>query len=325
MDIYDQRTVLDFQKFTFSGHLRSHVYKVLDENIKLGHADYACYWSLELVCSGLVHSLWNTLFHSAAVHINRGAPNVFTYLVQQYETFGPHESRYSVINMTDIRNNAEVKLLLCQVACSTALCRKSKLPALPKIKPEHDFLQVVIEENIKAPSATYARAFMKPEDPINLFVATNELAYSLRPETRDTARALYWISWILKFESRYKKEHKTPLVFSFRSNDYVSDKHLRLGIWLIWDCIWNSARTSPQQTTILPYIDAVYKMYCLRWAPGDMKKRLPFLINAVLFVTESSSLDIHYAVPHDPLAVSQIVSNIPEWISAIIHTQRTFS
>ena len=53
MDIHDSRTVLDFQKFTFSGHLRAHVYKVLDENIKLGHADYACYWTLELICSGL--------------------------------------------------------------------------------------------------------------------------------------------------------------------------------------------------------------------------------------------------------------------------------
>jgi hypothetical protein len=52
MNVIDSRTVLDFQKFTFSGHLRQHVYKVLNENIKLGHADYACYWALELYMFG---------------------------------------------------------------------------------------------------------------------------------------------------------------------------------------------------------------------------------------------------------------------------------
>jgi hypothetical protein len=55
MNVIDSRSVVDFQKFTFSGHLRQHVYKVLNENVKLGHADYACYWALELLCSGLVH------------------------------------------------------------------------------------------------------------------------------------------------------------------------------------------------------------------------------------------------------------------------------
>jgi hypothetical protein len=83
--IEDSRTVVDFQKFTFSGHLRTHVFKVLDENIKLGHADYTCYWILELMCSGLTHSCWNTLFLSAALHINRGAPQTFLYLTRMYE------------------------------------------------------------------------------------------------------------------------------------------------------------------------------------------------------------------------------------------------
>jgi hypothetical protein len=87
MEIHDARTVLDFQKFTFSGHLRSHVYKVLDENVKLGHADYACYWSLELMCSGLVHSMWQTFFESAVRNINRASPNAFLYLQNIYIKF----------------------------------------------------------------------------------------------------------------------------------------------------------------------------------------------------------------------------------------------
>ena len=325
MDIFDSRTVLDFQKFTFSGHLRTHVYKVLDENIKLGHADYTCYWILELMCSGLVHSCWNTLFLSSAVHINRGAPNVFLYLVRSYERFAPYENQYTVMNMTDIRNNLDARRLFCEVGASVALCKKSKLPTLPRIKPDHDFNQVVIQENLKAPSSMYARALMKQEDPMEFYIPVNEFAYCLRPEARDSIRALYWASWILAYASKYKTDNKQYLVCAYRSNDYVEEKYLRSPIWILWSIVQETTRTSPQSGTLTPYIDALYKMYCLRWAQGDMRKRLPFLINAILFICESTTLDIHYSVPHDIATVQQITTNIPQWIGAIIHTQRTFS
>jgi len=325
MDIYDTRTVVDFQKFTFSGHLRTHVYKVLDENVKLGHADYTCYWILELLCSGLVHSCWNTLFLSSAVHINRAAPNVFLYLVRMYEKFSPYEGQYSVMSMTDIRNNHDVRFLFCETGASVALCRKAKLPSLPTIKAEHDFQQIVIQENLKAPSSIYARGVIKKDDPMELYIPLNEFCYCLKPETRDTARALYWASWILKYASNYKHINKTVLLCSYRSNEYVEEKYLRYTIWLLWSAIWDATYTSPQSGTVTPYVDAVYKMYCLKWSVTDMKKRLPFLINAILFLTESNTLDIHYSVPHDIQTVQSIVTNIPQWIAAIIQTQKTFA
>ena len=325
MEIQDSRTVLDYQKFTFSGHLRAHVYKVLDENIKLGHGDYTCYWILELMCSGLVHSCWNTLFLSSALYINRGAPNVFLYLVQKYELFAGYESRYAVMNMTDIRNNPDARRLFCEVGATVALCRKAKLPSLPRIRPDHDFQQLVIQENLKAPSSMYARSLMKQEDPMELYVPVNEFAYCLRPETRDAIKALYWVSWILAYASKYHTDTKHYLVCGYRSNDYVEEKFLRSPIWIIWSVVLEATRTSPQTVVLTPYVDALYKMYCLRWSKGDLKKRIPFLINCILFICESTTLDIHYTVPHNIGTVQDIVTNIPQWIEAIIQTQKTFS
>ena len=325
MDIIDPRTVLDFQKFTFSGHLRNHVYRVLDENIKLSHADYACYWTLELMASGLVHSCWNTIFLSTAQHINRGAPNAFLYLVRMYEKFSPYESQYSVQHMTDIRNNSDARFLLCEVSASVALCKKSKLPALPRIKYEHDFNQIVIQENLKAPSSAYARTIIKQEDPIELFVPVNELAYCLRSEVRDSIRSLYWVSWILAYATKYRADTKQYLNCSYRSNDYVDEQYLRSPVWILWSCVMETVRTSPQSGVLTPYIDALYKMYCLRWAKGDLKKRIPFLITAIIFVCESNTLDIHYSVPQNIAVIQDILTNIPQWISAIIQTQKTFA
>lgn len=325
MNIHDQRTVVDFQKFTFSGHLRQHVYKVLDENIKLGHADYACYWTLELLCSGTIHSMWQTLFESAAKHINRAGPNAFLYLVKMYEKFAPYESQYSIMSITDMRNNSDIRTLVCEVAASLAMSRKNKLTPLPKIKPEHDFLQITLTENLKAPSANYAKHLVKEDDPIELYVPYNELVYCLRPESRDFTRALYWCAWILKYGSQFKKQNKTDLVCTSRLSSMVDGKYSHMVIWMIWEAVLDSARNSPQSGTLAPYIDSIYKAHCLRWTPALMKPRICFLITSILFICESNTLDIHYTVPHDIVQVHNVIENIPQWINAIIQTQKTFS
>ena len=319
MDVHDPRNVTDFQKFTFSGHLRTHVYKVLDENVKLGHADYACFWTLELLCSGLTHSFWNTIFLSSAIHINRAAPNVFLYLVRKYEEFSPIESGYSVIQMTDIRNHPQARQLVCEVAATVALCRKLKLPVFPKIKPEHDFTQLVIQENLKSTSNMFARSVIKQEDPLELFIPVNELMYSLRPESRDVSRCLYWSSWILTYAAKWKQDKKTYLDCAYRSNDYVEEKYLRSPIWILWACIHETARNSPTQQ----YIDALYKLYCLRWAKGDLKKRIPFFTTAVLLLCEP--VDMNYQVPQSISTVQDVTTNIPQWIQAIVNTKKSFS
>jgi len=323
MDVHDSRTVADFQRFTFSGHLRNHVLKVIDENIKLGNADYTCYWSLEMLCSGLVHSLWNTFFESAARHIHRGAPNVFLYLVQKYETFSTYERQYGVLNMTDIRNNTDVRNLVCEVAASLALCRKQKPITFPKIKVEHDFHPLTIQEHLKAPSSSYARHIADGEDPLDLYVPLNELAYCLRPETRDAIRALYWTAWILKYVSQKKKE-KVDILCAARPNSFTDDTFARHPIWLIWTTVLDAAKQSPQAGLLNPYMDAVFKLYCLRWKPAVMKSRNVFLSTAITFVCESTTLDIHARVPSDIHTISNITMNIPQWILAIVQTKKTF-
>lgn len=325
MNIYDPRTVVDFQKFTFSGHLRQHVYKVLDENIKLGHADYACYWTLELLCSGLIHSIWQTLFESTAKNINRAGPNAFLYLVKMYEKFAPYESQYSILSMTDMRNNSDIRTLLCEVAASLALCRKNKLPSLPKITPTHDFLHTTIHENLKSPSANYARHLVKNDDPVELYIPYNELVYTLRPETRDITRALYWVAWMLKYASQFKKQNKTDVVCANRVSSMVDDKYSHMVLWMIWEAVLDAAKHSPQSGTIGPYIDAIYKAHCLRWNPSVLKQRVCFLVTAIQFICESTTLDIHYPVPSNLVTIHGLLENIPQWIHAIIQTQKTFS
>ena len=94
---------------------------------------------------------------------------------------------------------------------------------------------------------------------------------------------------------------------------------------MVWDIVLDAAKKSPQSGTLAPYIDALYKFYCLRWNPSVLKTRLCFLTCAILFICESNTLDVHYSVPHDIMLVHSLIENIPQWINAIVQTQKTFS
>jgi hypothetical protein len=322
MEIVDTRTVADFQSFTFSGHARAQVLKSLSEAIKLGHADYACFWTLELLCSGLVHSLWTTFFDCAASTVHRLCPNVFLYLTESYEDFANIESQYDLRTMTEIRNNNQARQIVCRVATTLALLRKDKLIALPKIKPEHDFQDVTVRENLRATTQRASSGIVHPDDPYELHIPINELCYHLQHNVRDAHRVLYWIAWIQKFASVYKKNTKQSLSFSPRPNEYVSDKYARHPVWLYWAAVWKATDDSPM---IRPYVDALYRIHNLRWAPGLMKQRVPFLICAVLFVTEGAALNIHESAQRNAIEVEEVLRGMPRWLETILQTRDSFS
>jgi hypothetical protein len=319
MEITDPRSVMDFQKTTFCGHVRSHVVKVLLQNIQLGHADYACYWSLELLCSGLVHTLWMALFEGAALHVNRAQPAVFLYLASAYETYAPIESNYGVRDMTAIRNNPDVRLMICRAAAAITMCRKNKLPGLPTIKPVHDFDPVTIQESLKAPSTLYGRLVLKRDDPMSIAVPINEFVYCLRQDVRDTTRSLYWMAWIYAYCREHKKQTKQALVFANRTDEYVSVSQGSHVVWILWEAVRRQA-----QPTARPYIDVLYRMYCLRWSPSDAKQRQALLTTAVVLVCEGLTIDTT-PVSGETLAIATVLNGIPAWLDAITRMQKSFS
>jgi hypothetical protein len=319
MEVNDPRPVTDFQKTTFCGHPRSHVTKVLIQNIQLGHADYTCYWTLELLCSGLVHTLWDTLFDAAALHINRAQPQVFLYLADAYEKYAPYEAAYAISNMTSIRNNLDVRNAVCRVAATLSLCRKSKLPSLPTMKPAHDFDPVTIRESLKAPSSLFGRLVLRPQDPLPVAVPINEFVYCLRPDVRDLVRCLYWMSWTLAYAKEHKKQTKENLIFADRSDEFVVTAHGNHIVWLFWDAVKKQTQAHAR-----PVVDVLYKMYTLRWSPTEARSKQPLLVAAIVLVCEGTTLDTTI-VSGDSAAVSNVLGGMPGWIDAITRMQKSFS
>jgi len=310
--ITDTRTIQDFQTFTFSGHSRKLACKSLQESIQLGHADYACYWSLELLCSGLVHSLWSVFFESASLCIHRACPNMFPYLVTQYERFSTIQDGFPIMYITEIRNREDARIIIVETATALSTAKKQKTVTLSKIKPEHDFQLTTIQENIRAPSQNFALSFLKADDPHELTIPFNEFCHSI--QSRDTIRSLYWFAWILKYASHQKKTTKNTITCSERRNAFVDTKYARNIVWLFWDVINTNKNT---------YIDSLFKLYCLRWEPSKIKERQTFLITAILFVTEH--LDTHEPAKKNELEIGMMLQKIPDFIQTIENTKNTFT
>jgi hypothetical protein len=259
------------------------------------------------------------LFEAAALHVNRANPNIFVYLSSAYERYAPIEGTYAVTSMTAIRNNLDVRRMICEAAAVTALSRKSKLPSLPTIKPIHDFDAVTVQESIKAPSTLYGKLVLRKEDPMLVAIPINEFSYCLRQDIRDTTRALYWMSWVYAYAREHKKQTKQALVFADRSDEYVPMQYAQHIVWIFWEAI--RKQTGPAAR---PYVAILYQMYCLRWTPADAKGRQPLLTAAIVLVCEGTAIDTT-PVQGDSLAVSTVLNGIPAWVDAIIRMQKSMA
>jgi hypothetical protein len=259
------------------------------------------------------------LFEGAALHVNRAQPRVFLYLAAAYERYASIEYRYAVREMTTIRNNMDVRQMICSAAAAISMCRKNKLPSLPTIKPLHDFDPVTIQESLKAPSTLFGRLVLRRDDPMTVAVPMNEFVYCLRQDVRDVTRALYWMSWVYAFAREHKKQTKQPLIFANRSDEYVSVAHGNHVAWIFWDAIQKQTQPAARE-----YIDVLYRMYGLRWSPADAKTRQALMITAIVLVCEGHTIDSN-PVTGDSLAIANVLNGIPGWLDAISRMQKSFS
>jgi hypothetical protein len=258
------------------------------------------------------------LFEAAAFHVNRAQPNVFLYLASVYEQYAPIESAYSLRDMTNIRNNQDVRRIICSAAATLSMCRKNKLPSLPTIKPHHDFDPITLQESLKAPSTLYGKLVLRTHDSLAIAVPMNEFCYCLRSDVRDITRALYWMAWLFAYCREHKKQTKQQLVFANRTDEFVGVSQGNHPVWIFWEAIRKQAQHYSR-----PYVDVLYKMYSLRWSPQDAKSRQSLLIAAVMMVCEGPTIDTT-PVSNESLAVANVLNGIPGWIDAISRTQKSF-
>lgn len=309
--IDDDRSVKEFKKETFSGHAKNDVVKAMWGAIEIAQYEYSIHWAYELLCSGLVDTLWNALFQVYVDQVNRMNPILIIYLCHRfYSEFLPlRESHLG--DITKIRNSVSARKIILEVVALLCMSPKGKLPIFPKITAE-DYEASSIRSVCKAPASNYANSIIKQSDPEHIYIPINELAYAIREENKDCMGALYWIKWLLEWDKQLKKAHE-PLKCGDRMVSGIEEKHRKDIVWVIWEVINKEVSSRGiYRNQIEKVMGGLFKAYVYQWEPSSKGTRKNYLVYAVVLLTDN--IDWGVEICKDKVFIKGLVLKSDEFI-----------
>jgi hypothetical protein len=221
--IDDVRDASFFTTSTFSKYQKSKVKEKLVEALTNSQLEPTCYWTTELVCSGLFADLWDLLIFFFGKYVHIGNPKLALYLDLRFQIFKRHASRCA--DEMGLRNVAAVRQLFAEITC--VLCLSVKRPGVDQVKVKKEDLEIS-RDLLRAPSADFVKPFFRDGDPMELYAPLNELCFAL--SSGRTLTACYWIEWIALYA-------KTKGARCFPRNYVDGKKNVTDVVWIMWDVL----------------------------------------------------------------------------------------
>jgi hypothetical protein len=270
MDIIkDIRPPEEFKVFTFSKYQKASVKKEWLSSMTKENIEASCYWTTELVCSGLFSDLWELILYFYSKNIHGGNPKIPAYLVMRFDQF--KQEAVQVSNEMELRNSISVRKIMIEIIC--ILCKSNKKNSYDIMDIGKDI--VIVKSKLIAPTIEYNKGF-KPNDPKELFIPMNEFGYAL--SSKNNRVACYWIEWILLFLHK----HKCKAIERTYHPKYTTD-----GIWIVWDTLYAYA-TTPLSKKVL---DSLLRLFTIMYSPAIKEKRRFLLYYAVAVCCEPISME----------------------------------
>ena len=303
--INDIRMISDFKGESFSKYKKTDVRKELLNSILNGKIEHACNWSSELICAGQFLDLWDIILTFLGKHIHLANPKLAIYLDMRYEKFKNIISSGYGDDLLRLRNNPTIRSMFAEIIC--IICSSNKKHSFQGIKinknEEYDITHM--SNKLKAPSVSYAQTFYRKDDPKELFIAINEFAYHISPDSNNGLQACFWLEWIMEFQSICMKK-KEKCLCERRSNIPVDDKFQMDPICLLWEVIINNSKNI--DNIKIKILNSILKLYCLKYTPSVKKKRRYLIYYAISILTEK--YDTKIEIIKDKELVETVVKKI---------------
>lgn len=282
-EINDIRSHHDFKGVTFSEFKKTDVKKELLNSLINSKIEQSCYWSAELVCSGHYMDLWEIILLFYSKHVHLGNPRMAIYLDMRLNDFRNILNNGFIDGELRLRNNIRIRKLFCEVMCILCNCKRKHTFDSIKIRDD-DFDMTQMTDRFKAPDIKYAEDIFLKDDPKELLVAINELAFNLSVEGKNLMTACYWIEWIIEFDSRCKSRRE-KVSCERRTFAKVDDKLQMELIWIIWDIFLQESERRCVMTKKI--MNCLLNLFCLKFTSGAHKKRKHILFFAVSCLCEN--------------------------------------
>mgnify|MGYP005839263273 CR=1 FL=1 len=308
-EINDKRVKKDFSKVSFSGYKKTSVKKQLIQSILNNRVEPSNYWAAEMICAGHFLDLWEIIIMISTKHIHFGNPKLPIFLDIRINEFKNILLDGYVDNELKLRNNKIIRTMFSEIISILVFSQKKHSYDVYKIQ-QSDFDLTEIKFRLKADSLKYAEKVFQKDDAKEIFIAANELAYSIsnRNIHKNSSDACYWIDWILEF-IKISKSKKQEIFCERRCTMPVSEKFQRDPIWIVWEIlIIESDNISP---IVKKIVHKLLSMFCLHYSSGVKKRRRYILYFIVSLLTET----IDYTLPIQNN--SEIITKIKDSINFI--------
>ena len=303
-DINDKRMQKEFSGITFSQFKKTDVKKQLMNAVLYNKLEEACYWSAEYICSGHFIDLWEIIILLMGKHIHIGNPKISIYLEMRLNFFRDMLNNGYIDNEIKMRNNQKIREMFAEIMCVMCLSRKKNSFDVPKI-PMEEYNILRISYKLEADSLEYGQTNVHKEDPKELFIAINELAYNLQDKIKNMTKSIYWVEWILGFEALSKRENSL-IFYGARRSYSVANPFQKDIIWIIWDLLL--AQAKKKSKGMFKIISSINKIFCLKYSTGTKRKRKYLIFYSIALLTEHVNNSVK--IIKNPELIEQIKKKI---------------
>ena len=210
INIDDKRNPNDFRGISFSEFKKTDVKKELLNSINNNRLENACNWCAELICAGQFSELWEIIIFCVGKHIHLGNPKLPIYINMRFQAFKEIIQSGYIGNELLLRNNPKIRALFAELV--SILCISNKKPAFEIIKMKGDeFSMTALSSKLKAPNVNYAKTIFRQNDPNEIYICMNELAFQLSDKDKNLLKSCYWIEWLIEFDTICRKKNNQSL------------------------------------------------------------------------------------------------------------------
>ena len=282
MDVHinDIRNEKHLTLITLSGYKKTDAIKKFVDACVNNHKEEAFYWSAELICAGHFRELWDAIFKIMYTNIYTSHIKLPVYIETRLNEFR------NIINSTNntlsLRNDNNVRMLFLEICI--ILCQSPKRHVLQPIKISPDDLHISkMSHKMSAKNENFIKHIFKPDDPPELFIALNELAFNLLKE-RSYHNASYWLEWLLLYERKTKKTKKLNCIKRHVVTT-CTDKQNQDFIWIVWEIILKASEQRDKK--IRRIVQSLLHIFALRYSSAVKNKRKLIIYFTIMLLCEN--------------------------------------
>lgn len=305
----DTRTGSDFKGITYSGFKCTIVVQRLADAMMNEKLENACYWCAELMCSGHYMELWETLIQFYCKYIHISNPKLSIYMATKINRFRENMNEVETEQeQIDFRNDPGFRSLFIELVVILSLSSKKYTLQAVKVKQD-DFNMVNFKDRLHAPDLSFGEKILSEDDPKELMIAINELAFNLSEKEANTMRAYYWYEWIIEY-SKICKKNKQVCRIAKRSEIetiLVDDKWSTNPVWLVWILLKDVATKRGKIHEKI--VNSLFQIFSLRYTDGCNTKRRVVVYFAISVLTTNIIFSEHEIIK-DKTVLSCVLSQM---------------